>query len=180
MTSRWQAAMHRFDHRAVTATGQFERWLARGIHAARDPSDRYRYACHAWLCSGPRVTSALISRAGDPREHYLVRGQCLEMLPCRAEWFQPKTRRDRKVHRVVLSCLRDPHPNVKFWACFAAAGLRLRAAQSALHDLRNDQGLGDMGWTVAYEACEALKAIQGKPAWVDDRLPGPSPYPPLV
>ena len=31
--------------------------------------------------------------------------------------------------------------------------------------MTRDQGLGDMGWTVGYEAQEALKSIQGKPAW---------------
>ena len=53
------------------------------------------------------------------------------------------------------------------------------AAQEILRKLVDDEGLGDMGWTVGYEAIEALKSIRGEPAWDDDRRPEESPFPPL-
>ena len=87
------------------------------------------------------------------------------------------SRRDRKIASVVLECLDDPHPNIRFWACFAAAGLRLMSAKSRLRDLRNDEGLGEMGLTVGYEAREALKELDGRPAWVESHVGLKSPYP---
>lgn len=57
--------------------------------------------------------------------------------------------------------------------------MQMIAAQSALKNLIDDDGLSCMGWTVGYEATEALKAIRGEPAWDDDRLPEECPYPRL-
>lgn len=169
-----------FDHRALPISGRFERWIARGLRLDQDPAVRFRCAYFAGTLSSGPLTSALVRGAGDPEEHHVVRVRCLESLTGHAESLLPRTRRDRKVYSVILESLRDSHPNVRFWACFAAGSLRLLAAQSALRDLRGDEGLGCMGWTVAYEAGEALKAIQGKPAWADDRRPGDNPYPSLL
>lgn len=36
-----------------------------------------------------------------------------------------------------------------------------------------------MGWTVDYEAGEALKAIHGLPAWEGDAPTGKCPYEPI-
>ena len=58
--------------------------------------------------------------------------------------------------------------------------MKLKSAQHLLRQMTRDQGLGDMGWTVGYEAQEALKSIQGKPAWQDEPPHKKSPYPPLV
>lgn len=107
------------------------------------------------------------------------RSVCLECLPGHAASGRPKNRLDRKVHRAILDCLRDPHSNVRFWACYAAGQMEISAARSALRGLIDDDGLSCMGWTVGYEATEALKALQGEPAWDDGRLPGECPYPPL-
>jgi hypothetical protein len=101
------------------------------------------------------------------------------MLAHSAERYQPKNRLDGKIHRAILDGLSDAHPNVRFWACYAAGESRIRAAQAKLRSLEHDEGLGTMGWTVGYEALEALKAIRGEPAWADDRPAGECPYPPL-
>lgn len=170
--------MEQFDHQALPEVGRFERWIARGLREDPDPSFRFRFAYFGGTCRSGRVTSALICGARDQDEDHAVRARGLESLSHKAKWYKPRTRRDRKVYSVVLECLHDPHPNVRFWACFAAGGLRQLEAQSALRDLAGDEGLSCMGWTVAYEAGEALKAIQGKPAWEDEKPPGKSPYPP--
>ena len=175
--ARWREAVFAIDSRRELRTGAFGRWLAWRIRTSPDPVERYRSACLAW--DTPRLTNSLVRRARDPQEHFLVRGICLESLARAASWFTPKSRLDKKVHRVILESLRDPHSNVRFWACYAAAQMRILAARPLLRNLREDEGLSCMGWTVGYEATEALKAIDGQPAWDDDRLPGPCPYPPL-
>ena len=171
--------MKDFNYSAIRETGRFERWIARGIRNGPGPYFRYRCACFSLKCRSPRATSALVRGARDPTEHFLVRGECLESLAHCAAWYRPRTKLDRKVHGVVLGCLRDQHPNVRFWACFAADQMKLLSAKSSLRDLLGDQGLGCMGWTVDYEAREALKAIHGLPAWEGDVPAGKCPYDPI-
>ena len=57
--------------------------------------------------------------------------------------------------------------------------MRLLSAKSSLRDLQGDEGLGCMGWTVDYEAGEALKAIHGLHAWEGDVPTGKCPYDPI-
>ena len=177
--TRWRAAVVTIDHRAARRTGAFARWLSWRIRRAPEAWERYRSACLSWPFRTSRLTNALLNRVKDPKEHHLVRGVCLECLPGHAASGRPKNRLDRKVHRAILDCLRDPHSNVRFWACYAAGQMEISAARSALRGLIDDDGLSCMGWTVGYEATEALKALLGEPAWDDDRLPGECPYPPL-
>ena len=178
--TQWRIAIQNFDHQTPPTTGRFERWLARMLRRDPDPGFRFGCAYFAGGCDSAQVTSGLIITARNQGEHHIVRARCLESLSHKAGWHRPRTRQDRKVYKVVLDCLRDPHPNVRFWACYAAAGMHLLAAQSVLRGLGEDEGLGCMGWTVAYEAGEALKAIRDQPAWADDRPPGENPYPPLL
>lgn len=178
--ARWWQTMLEFYHRDVPeGLGRYDRWAAWGIRHGADPFTRYRFACFSGIYSRQCLVTALIAGARDPQEHYLVRGMCLESLAHQAQGDPPISYRDKKVCRVVLECLNDPHPNVRFWACFAAGELRLRAAKSALRSLKGDQGLGDMGWTVDYEAGEALKAIRGEPAWEEHPPQAECPYPKL-
>lgn len=165
--------------RSLEATGTFARWLAHRIQHAPTPEERYRAVCLSWTAQRPRLTSALLRRVRDRNEHHLVRGASLENLASCAAWYHPKSRLDRKVYRTVLESLRDHHPNVRFWACYAAGQLRLQAARPYLRNLSNDQGLSDMGWTVAYEAEQALKVLRGEAGWDDGRMPEANPYPPL-
>lgn len=174
---RWRKAVSSIHRGGVVYTGSFGRWLTWRLRTSRDPVERYQCAC--FVLGTPISINTLVSRVRDSQEHFLVRGVSLESLACSASWFTPKSRLDTKVHRAVLESLQDPHPNVRFWACYAAAQMRILAARPLLRSLRGDEGLSDMGWTVGYEATEALKAIEGQPAWEDDRRPEPSPYPPL-
>lgn len=173
----WEAALEELKWTQDVVPKKFERWVARGIREDYNPSLRFRFASLAYCCYSSRVTSALIQGARDPEEHFLVRGTCLEMLADRSSSAKRMSRTDRKIATVVLESLSDQHPNVRFWACFAVAGLRLRSAQSRLHELLQDDGLGDLGWTVGYEAGEALKVLRGQPAWLESRVGMKSPYP---
>lgn len=153
---------------------QFVRWLTRWLRHHTSASVRYGCACQAEFRDHPDLLSALTQRAADLNEQPLVRGVCLEMLVwtgLRAD--RRAGRLADRAFRVIKQSLRDPDPNVRFWACYAAAELDLQSAQAGLRALLDDSELGLMGWTVAYEAGEALKKIRGEPAWEDDpiRLP---------
>jgi len=83
----------------------------------------------------------------------------------------------RRADRVVLQSLRDPDANVRFWACYAAAHRRLRRSIPLLRGLLKDKAVGNMGWTVGYEAGEALKALHGRQdAWDDGAQPKTHPH----
>ncbi|HIB66166.1 MAG TPA: HEAT repeat domain-containing protein [Phycisphaerales bacterium] len=176
----WPRLLLDFDYRNIPESGRFERWIARGIRESLSPEGRFHCAHFGGACSRQVVTTALLQGAADTNEHPLVRGQCLESLTHKPDWSRRASRRDKKIHRVVLDCLSDPDANVRFWACFAASGMKLKSAQHLLRQMTRDPELGDMGWTVGYEAQEALKSIQGKQAWQDEPPHRKSPYPPLV
>ena len=168
--SWWLKAMSEADYRSVPfCDPQFRRFVIRGLRQRRDRKLRYLCAHHARSCEeSEALESALIDCAADPAEHPVLRGQCLERIN-----FQPSGhRRLRRVRRLLLQCLRDPDANVRFWACFGAPAWAL----PLLRGMTDDPGVADMGWTVGYEAGEAIKSILGQPAWADDgpvRLPHP-------
>lgn len=160
--SDWLAALRQPNYRAIPYdVPQFCRFLVRGLRQKRDLRLRYLCAHHAnACCDAPSLQSALCARAADPNEHPVVRGQCLEHIH-----FRPRQRRQaRRVHQLLLQCLRDPDPNVRFWSCFGPPPWTLPILQQMV----NDTGVGDLGWTVGYEAQEAIKRIRGLPAWEDD------------
>lgn len=140
---------------------QFTRFILRGLRQQQDLRFRYLCAHHAESCAeSPAVQSALCALAADPDEHPVIRGQCLERVN-----FRPTNRRQaRRVRHLLMQCLRDPDPNVRFWSCFGAPPWTL----PLLLEMVGDQGVGDLGWTVGYEAEQAIRAIRGLPAWDDD------------
>lgn len=158
--SKWLTHMFAPDYQEIPQTPQFLRFLIQTLRRSRNPRMRYICAHHAGGLMEPRLQSALCARASDPGEHPVIRGQCLEHL--QVEPSDP--RQARKVRRTLLKCLKDPDPNVRFWACFKAPPWTL----PILTGLTEDKGVGDLGWTVGYEAREAIKRIKGEPAWADD------------
>ena len=173
----WDRALEELNCNSVVVTGRFQRWVGRGIRNGTSPSTRFRFAQLSSDCPSKRVTSALLAAARDESEHFLVRGRCIESLAARGSWGKPKNRLDRKIYKVVLECLGHAHPNIRYWACFAASALDTGSLRHMLRGLMNDRSLGDTGWTVGYEAGEALKSIQGLPAWEQPPIPKKSPYP---
>jgi len=109
---------------------------------------------------GDRLLSALIRRAADRSEHPVVRGECLERMSFNNGWPGPKNRIDRKAHRAVIQCLRDPDPYVRFHACYAAAHLRMHRVIPLLEGLVTDREPAAMGETVGFEASEAIKELR--------------------
>lgn len=164
--SQWRRALEKFDHNVIPHNRQAANWL---VQVLDDPASSRMRRAAAYFASNfyrnPQLGSALARRALDAQEHPLVRGESLEAIKGFGCWYRPRNRLDRKVHSAVLGCLRDPHPNVRFWACYAAGHLHMQKAVRILRELTHDTAPGEMGWTVGYEATEALKAIQRLPAW---------------
>ena len=170
----WLASMAESGNN-LPDTRQFGRFISHYIRHHMDPAVRYMCAHYAGYCSFTKqLQSVLRQCAEDQDEHPLVRGQCLESLSHQASWKRSKLR-DKKVGRTIMRCLRDPNANVRFWACFATAHLRMHEATPILKSLTQDSGVGSMGWTVAYEAGETLKYLKGQPAWQEQLDFCPSP-----
>lgn len=127
----WLHQARRFEHHDFPENRQSGRWLIRTLDT--HPSSKVRRTCAylaAWNCKHPHIHGALIRRIRDCQEHPLIRAQALEALTMHTGWYRAQTRRDRKAHRAILQCLHDPHPLVRFWACYAAGHLRLRRAST--------------------------------------------------
>lgn len=168
----------RFHPEVIRKTPQWSRFILRGIKSHPSLSVRHRCLCYADSCGTPRVLSTLTNLALNTKEHPVLRGQALEVIPG-CVWFLNRGRRTRRAQKAVLTCLRDLDANVRFWACFAAFGLRLTAAVPLLKQMTNDDGVSIMGWTVGYEAGEALKGLEGEDCWEELSPRVPHPYPAL-
>lgn len=168
--------MFAHEYAKLPRSAQFTRFL---IHCLRHHDKRIRCisAHHASTVRDCRLTSALVARARDPDEHPTVRGDCLESL--KTNWSEPWSPTDRKVHRGVQRCLRDPDPYVRFWACYAAAGNRMHWLIPQLESMTDDEEPASMGETVGFEAREAVKALRTGEAWLNgfpSKLPPAKSY----
>ena len=77
-----------------------------------------------------------------------------------------------QIRTTIVSCLRDPDPEVRFWSAFAAGALELQESRSQLERLRGDDTEIAGWWTIAEEAVWALRCLDGED---DPPLPRPRP-----
>ena len=157
-------------------TRQWERFLFHCLH--RHQSNCVRFFCLYHLCFSSRkqALSAVTRVVANSKEHPVLRGLALEQLA--DHWYSFRTGRlGRRASRLVLSALPNPDANIRFWACFAAAQMALVQARPILKLMLNDPEVGSMGWTVGYEAGEALKKLSGQDAWLNDPAPLEHGYP---
>jgi HEAT repeat protein len=64
---------------------------------------------------------------------------------------------------ILTGVLKDPEPEVRFWAAFALSSLRYHPALPALRELANrDAGRFGGWWTVGEEAADAIDRIEGR------------------
>lgn len=176
---KWFALMFDCAYSEIPDSPQFVRFLEHCLR--KHPDKRIRYICahHSNATMGSRLVSALIARAGDSREHPVVRGECLEQLSFNNGWPGPKNRIDRKAYRIVAQCLSDPDSYVRFHACYAAAHLRMHWVIPQLQALTVDESPAAMGVTVGFEATEAIKELRYGEGWRDGfptSLPPASSY----
>ena len=151
---------------------QFIRFLIYCLRNHHDKRMRCICAHHASLIRNKRLESALLARASDLREHPTVRGDCLESL--KTNWWKHVSPNDRRARRVVLQCLRDADPYVRFWACYAVAKLRMHSAIPVLETMTGDLEPAAMGETVGFEATEAIKDLKYGTGW-DNGFPSKLP-----
>src|SRR5207248_822662 len=90
-----------------------------------------------------------------------VRAQALEGLGIQ----QPTKRHGlwNKVESAIKNGLVDKSVEVRFWACYAAGQLRMRAALPQLHELASkDTSIYPNWWRVSEEAADAIEWIHGR------------------
>jgi hypothetical protein len=109
----------------------------------------------------PRAAMArregLLEVAQDSKEAPSVRAQALEGLAGEVEALKVNTSARKRVARVVCEGLRDADAEIRFWACFAAMGLREGGIKEALEALRGDEVRVPTMWSVGAEAQDALR-----------------------
>jgi len=114
------------------------------------------------------VSEALVRRLADTDESVLVRAHAAEALGHLLQ-YQPVL---AQIRTTIVSCLRDPDPEVRFWSAFAAGALELQESRSQLERLRGDDTEIAGWWTIAEEAVWALRCLDGED---DPPLPRPRP-----
>jgi HEAT repeat protein len=104
------------------------------------------------------ASDVLARRLADPDESTIVRAYAAEALghllqgePVLAE-----------IRATIVSCLRDPEPEVRFWCAFAAGVLDLQESRPQLERLAADEAMVDRWWTVGEEATWALRCLEGE------------------
>jgi HEAT repeat protein len=159
---RWEAA------KALSAVKD-RRALRRVERLLEGDGDEEARAAAAYVLGFNGASDAsdvLARRLADPDESPVVRayaaeglGHLLQHEPVMAE-----------IRTTIVSCLRDPEPEVRFWCAFAAGVLDLQESRPQLERLRDDDASVEGWWTVGKEAEWALRCLEGEE---DPPLPQP-------
>jgi HEAT repeat protein len=112
------------------------------------------------------VSDVLARRLADTDESPVVRAHAAEGLGHLLQ-YQPVL---ADIRTAIVSCLRDPEPEVRFWCAFAAGVLDLQESRPQLERMRGDEASIEGWWTVGQEAEWALRCLDGEE---DPPLPEP-------
>jgi HEAT repeat protein len=112
------------------------------------------------------VSDALARRLADTDESAVVRAHAAEAL---GHLLQHQ-RVLAEIRTAIVSCLRDPEPEVRFWCAFAAGVLDLQESRPQLERMKGDEASIEGWWTVGQEAEWALRCLDGEE---DPPLPKP-------
>lgn len=104
------------------------------------------------------VSDVLARRLADTDESPLVRAHAAEALGHLLQ-YQPVL---AAIRTAIVSCLRDPEPEVRFWSVFAAGVLDLQESRPQLERLKGDEANVEGWWTVGQEAEWALRCLDGE------------------
>jgi HEAT repeat protein len=159
---RWEAAKALSGVKDRRALRRVERLL----EGDGDEEARAAAAYVLGFNSASDASDVLARRLADPDERPVVRayaaeglGHLLQHEPVMAE-----------IRTTIVSCLRDPEPEVRFWCAFAAGVLDLQESRPQLERLRDDEANVEGWWTVGDEAEWALRCLEGEE---DPPLPQP-------
>jgi HEAT repeat protein len=104
------------------------------------------------------VADTLAQRLADPDECVVVRAHAAEALGHLLQ-HQPVL---VGIRTKIVSGLRDPEPEVRFWCAFAAGVLDLQESRHQLERLRDDETHVEGWWTIGAEADWALRCLDGE------------------
>jgi HEAT repeat protein len=104
------------------------------------------------------VSDVLARRLTDTDESAVVRAHAAEALGHLLQ-YQPVL---ADIRTAIVSCLRDPEPEVRFWSVFAAGVLDLQESRPQLERLQGDEASIEGWWTVGQEAEWALRCLDGE------------------
>ena len=161
---RWEAATalaHVDDPRTL-------RRVERLLEGRGDDEGRAAAAYVLGFSGSTDASAALVRRLADTEESVVVRAHAAEALGHLLQ-HQPVLAETRTT---IVSCLRDPEPEVRFWSAFAAGVLELQESRPQLERLTDDETEIEGWWTIAEEADWALRCLDGED---DPPLPRPRP-----
>jgi HEAT repeat protein len=113
------------------------------------------------------VSDVLARRLADTDERPLVRAHAAEALGHLLQYQQVIV----DIRTAIVSCLRDPEPDVRFWSVFAAGVLNLQESRPQLERLKGDEAIVEGWWSIGQEAEWALRCLDGEE---DPPLPEPA------
>jgi HEAT repeat protein len=161
--------------RALSARDEAKRWkAATELSQLDDPRTRRRVerllesrgqdegraaAAYVLGFSGEtEVSDVLARRLADREESPVVRANAAEALGHLLQ-YQPVL---AEIRTAIVSCLRDPEPEVRFWCAFAAGVLDLQESRPQLERMKADGASIEGWWTVGQEAEWALRCLDGE------------------
>ncbi len=107
------------------------------------------------------ILRALLNIVNNAHENSAVRGQALEGLGVQKSGPRGKLWRD--IERTILTSLKNPSVEVRFWACYAAGSLRMKSALPQLREFaENDSAIYPRWWRVSEEAADAIEWVFGR------------------
>jgi HEAT repeat protein len=104
------------------------------------------------------VSDVLARRLADAEESPVVRAHSAEALGHLLQ-YQPVL---APIRTAIVSCLRDPEAEVRFWSAFAAGVLDLQESRPQLERMTGDEASVEGWWTVGQEAEWALRCLDGE------------------
>jgi HEAT repeat protein len=112
----------------------------------------------------------LLAVLGNDAEQVRIREAAAESVGFILMFADRRCKIFRKATRVLVDVLRDPAPEVRFWAAYALGAMRARLA---LDDLRRvattDEATCPDWWLVRDEPADAIASILGQPT--PERVP---------
>jgi HEAT repeat protein len=104
------------------------------------------------------VSDVLARRLTDAEESPVVRAHAAEALGHLLQ-YQPVL---APIRTAIVSRLRDPEAEVRFWCAFAAGVLDLQESRPQLERMTSDHANVEGWWTVGQEAEWALRCLDGE------------------
>ena len=136
------------------------------VHAlkASDDAKRWQAATALAQVDDPR-TLRRVERLLEKRGH--EQGRAAEALGHLLQYQQVIV----DIRTAIVSSLRDPEPEVRFWSVFAAGVLNLQESRPQLERLKGDEAIVEGWWSIGQEAEWALRCLDGEE---DPPLPEPA------